>query len=300
MSIMSVSALNARFALGDALQFRHGPGGLIFAHIDNGFATARVCLQGAQLLDWQPAGEKPVIWRSNAARYETGVAIRGGVPVCWPWFGAHPHRCDAPAHGIARTALWQVIHSEALVDGRTRINFELPCPRDNPFWPEGAQLQLSLTVGRTLEMALVTENNGPQAITITQALHSYFVIGDIRQTRVLGLENGEYIDKLDDGRCKQQSGAILFDQEIDRIYHSPGTPCTIDDPGLHRQIHIRAVNSGSTVVWNPWRQKSAAMGDMDDDAYLGMLCVETANVAHNEIVINVGQSHRQWSKLAVR
>ncbi len=299
MSIMSVPALNAQFALDNALQFHNGPGGLVFAHIDNGLATARVCLQGAQLLDWQPTGEKPVIWCSNAARYETDAAIRGGVPVCWPWFGAHPHRRDAPAHGFARTALWRVIHSEALTDGRTRIDFELPCPGNTPFWPEGAQLQLSLTVGRTLEMALVTENNSALPITITQALHSYFVVGDIRQTQVLGLENCEYTDKLDGGH-KQQSGAVFFDREIDRIYHSSDTLCVIDDPGLHRQIHIRATNSASTVVWNPWQEKSAAMADMEDDAYLGMLCVETANVAHDEVTINAGQSRRLWSELTLR
>lgn len=272
--------LNRHFALAGQLRFSAPADAAPVAAIDNGLASAQVALQGAQLLAYQPSGAAPVLWLSPAAHWMPGKSLRGGVPVCWPWFGTHPEDAAQPAHGYARGQLWTVRGSSA-TPGATHLVLGLP-PRAEyqAFAPYAADLdvELAISIGSQLRMTLSTRNQGALRVPLTQALHTYFRVSDISGVRVLGLEDHVYIDKVAGGRATQR-GAIQIDGEVDRIYLDTDQDCVIEDPGLQRRIRIAHTGSRATVVWNPWIVKSQQLGDMGSAGYREMLCVETANAA---------------------
>lgn len=293
MSAEAMAELNARYGIPGRVAFREAAGGLIVAEVSNALATARIALQGAQIINWTPAGEQPVIWESPAAIYTAGKSVRGGVPVCWPWFGPHPTEPAFPSHGFARTQNWEVVQTQQLADGTTALSFRLlQDANTHLLWPHDSELVLLVSVGQRLQIDLLTRNTGDEAFSVTQALHTYFAVSDVREISVLGLEDQPYIDKVDGGARRQQSGPVRFSAETDRIYLDQGGECVIDDPGLQRRICISREGSHSTVVWNPWAEKSAAMADMGPDAYLGMLCVEATNAAEDAVTIEPGGEHR--------
>jgi D-hexose-6-phosphate mutarotase len=287
-----LSMLNERFGIRDQLAFSKVPGGLVVVEIVNSLAAATVALQGAHLLNWIPRGEQPVIWLSRDARFIAGQSIRGGVPVCWPWFGPHSAHTAYPAHGFVRTVPWQVCETKMLEDGATFVGFRLlRTGATDVFWPHTSELELGITVGAILELDLITRNTGPESITIGEALHTYFAVSDVRHIAVGGLEGCPYIDKLDSDKRKQQSGPVTFKTETDRIYLDASADCLIKDPGMQRRIRIGKRGSRSTVVWNPWIEKSERMGDMGENGYLNMVCVESSNAADDVVTIAPGDEH---------
>jgi glucose-6-phosphate 1-epimerase len=288
-------ALNAHHGIPGQVIFREGAGGMAVVDVINAQATATIVLQGAQLIAWTPRGHTPVIWLSRAARFAPGKSIRGGVPVCWPWFGPHASDPNRPAHGFARTVPWEVIGTRALDDGATRLDFRLvQNEATRALWPHATLLECRLRVGTALEIDLVTRNADRSAITIGDALHTYFEVGDVRRIAILGLEGCPYLDKMDGGKRKHQSGPVTIGAETDRIYLDSTADCLIDDLTLNRRIRIRKRGSRSTVVWNPWIEKSDRMGDFGADGYLNMVCVESANAADDVMTIAPGGEHHLW------
>jgi len=287
-----ITALNNQYGIGAELIFEIGAGGQIIATINNEQASASIALQGAHLMTWQPAGSAPAIWLSPAARFAPGKSIRGGVPICWPWFGAHSTEADFPAHGFARTTDWHVINSVSLSDGTTQITFELTTA-DMPTrqWPQSTSVQYQITIGKTLSLALITRNSGQREITISEALHTYFAVSDVRNITIGGLDGCHYLDKAASMREKQQEGDVTFTSEVDRVYINTEADCVIRDPALSRQIRISKTGGHSTVVWNPWIDKATQMGDMGEDGHLKMVCVESANAANNFVAIQPGNEH---------
>ncbi len=291
-SATELDDLNARFALSDQLRFRAHTDGVLLADIRNRHATAEIALQGAQVLQYQPAGAAPVLWLSTAARCLPGKTIRGGIPVCWPWFGPHPD-AGKPAHGYVRAAPWEVRHS-ATTDAITQLVLGLPLrPEYTTLFPHAADLDVELTVsvGAQLRVALTTRNTGTVGVPLSQALHTYFTVSDIAAVQVLGLAGCEYIDKVDGGLRKLQQGPIGINGEVDRIYLLTDADSVIDDPGLRRRIRIAHEGSHSTVVWNPWIEKATKMGDLGPDGYRHMLCVENTNAADDARQLAPGDEH---------
>lgn len=287
----TLATLNIQFGIESQLQFK-AAGDLIVAEITNAHSQARIALQGAQVLSWVPNGEQPVIWLSDEATFITDKTIRGGIPVCWPWFGAHPDNNEAPAHGFVRAAAWEVIETKSLDAGQTRIVFRLPQTEvPSALWPHNTELEFQVTVGATLELSLITRNKGTEAVTISQALHSYFAVRDISQVAIKGLENCQFIDALDDWQRKVETDPISIDAEIDRIYQNTKPVCVLEDKGWQRRIKIETTNSQSTVVWNPWIDKSVRLGDMGEGGYLKMLCIETGNIEDDRVSIAGGAEH---------
>ena len=293
MSQLDVTTLNQKFAIPGQLEFTEDVSGLIMARIANKQAQSTIALQGAHVMTFEPVGEKPVIWISPAAKLVRGKSIRGGVPICWPWFGAHATDSTFPAHGFARTVPWQVVVSEALSDGSTRITFELPqssIPAAQ--WPHACRVRNIVTVGNEMTVELVTENTGQVMFEIGEALHTYFVISDVDKVRITGLEGCAYLDKVGDWQRKTQDGAITIAAEVDRLYVDTDSDCLIDDSGHKHCIRIAKRGSRSTVVWNPWVEKAAKMGDFGSDTgYRGMVCVESANAAENVVKVAAGATH---------
>ncbi|HEY9199394.1 MAG TPA: D-hexose-6-phosphate mutarotase [Gammaproteobacteria bacterium] len=304
MSTLDSAALNARFGIPEQLRFKDMPGGLVIAEIDNVHATASIALQGAHLMTWTPRVAEgrghPVIWLSEQASLAVGKSIRGGAPVCWPWFGPHPAEPKFPGHGFARTVPWDVVDTQKLGNGATRLVFRIvQSDVTRAQWPHPCELELHIVVGPTLEMDLVTRNTGSDTITVGDALHTYFEVGDVRQVKVHGLDGCPYLDKVDGGARKQQNGPVTIAGEVDRIYLESTADCVIEDPVLARRIRIAKQGSASSVVWNPWIEKAAKMGDLGENGYLRMLCVESTNADADVVDIAPGAEHHLWVRYSV-
>jgi glucose-6-phosphate 1-epimerase len=286
--------LNTRFGIDGHLSFTKDRSELIIAEISNAQATASLCLQGAHLMTWQPRSQSlPVVWLSRDAKLAAGKSIRGGAPVCWPWFGAHPSEPGFPGHGYARTVPWRMVESGREPDGATRLVLRLQqSEKTRAQWPHDCTLDLTVIVGETLRMELSTENTGAGDFAIGEALHTYFRIGDIGTVRVTGLENCDYWDKVGVSTLKRQSGQITFSGETDRVYVNTAAECVIEDDRLGRRIHVAKSGSLSTVVWTPWTEKAAKMGDMGQpDGWREMVCIESVNAMENVVIVAAGTRH---------
>ncbi len=294
-----LASLNQRFAIAGAIEFTTGAHGAAVARIGTPGGSAELAIQGAQLLHWTPRGQAQVVWLSPAARFAPGKSLRGGVPVCWPWFGAHPDDPAKPAHGFARNLDWQVLET-SLDSGTPRITLGYtPGAAQQALWPHQAELRLTIRVGAQLELALTTRNTGTTAFTLTQALHTYFHIGDIAQVHVEGLEGKTYVDKLRNDARVVQDGAVRMDQEVDRIYLGCPEDAVIVDEALGRRIRVSKTGSRSCVVWNPWTEKAAKLGDLGEDGYRRMLCVETTNAADDSVSLAPGATHTLGTVISV-
>jgi glucose-6-phosphate 1-epimerase len=291
------AALNSRFGA-PGVAFVTGPGGLDRVEVENGQARVSVALQGAQVLAWAPLGEEPVIWVSEAARFAPGVAARGGVPICWPWFGPHPADPALPNHGFARTAEWQVVAVERLVDGRTRLTFRLPDGHGGEAWRHRTELIYMVTVGQALELDLVTRNAGDEPITVGQALHTYFRVGDAAAVTVHGVEGCRYLDKVAGGEHLQDRPLVLRGR-TDRVYLGAVRDCVIEDPVLGRAIRVSKRNSHSTVIWNPDLPGPLPAADFGPSGSREMLCVETANAAADVIRLEPHAVHLLFTRYGV-
>ncbi len=285
---------NSQFGINGQLSFRQDASGLIVAEISNAQATASICLQGAHLMTWQPGSQAvPVVWLSRDAKLAAGKSIRGGAPVCWPWFGAHASEAAFPGHGYARTVPWRVVESGVEPDGATRLTLRLESSdKTRTQWPHACTLDLTMIVGERMRMELTTENSGTSDFVIGEALHTYFHIGDIGAVRVSGLDGCTYWDKVGGSTQKNQTGAISFSGETDRVYINTAAECVIEDDKLKRHIHVAKSGSLSTVVWTPWTEKAAKMGDMgQSEGWREMVCVESANALENVVNVAAGTRH---------
>lgn len=295
----SIDQLNADYGT-SGLRFTSGKAGFPLIEIDNGSATATLCLYGGQVLAFQPKGEAaPVLFLSDNAYFEAGKAIKGGVPICWPWFGPDPEGKGRPNHGFVRNRMWQMVRAETTGDSTTVVMGISSAEDIQALWPQPFELTIEVVVGRSLSVALVTRNTGDQPFPLTQALHTYFTVGDINQVTVLGLEGTEYLDKVDSGVKKPQSGAIAIDSEVDRIYLGVSPEQVISDPSLGRRIRVASTGNQTAVVWNPWSAISAKSGDLTDDAYKTMVCVETTNAADDVVQVLPGGEFRLTATYSV-
>jgi len=285
-----LAGLNERYGIDGELVFATGHHGAEVARIANAGGTAEIALQGAQVLTWAPAGQPAVVWLSPEARFAAGKSLRGGAPVCWPWFGPHPEDPAKPGHGFARNLDWQVLGAQRVAEGTRLVLGFVPGAAQQALWPYEAALELAVTVGERLSLALTTRNTGTVPLTITQALHTYFHVGDIAAARVEGLDGCEYIDKVDGGARRRQSGPVTIGGEVDRVYLGCPGEAVIVDEALQRRIRIGKSGSQSCVVWNPWAEKGAKFGDMGDDGYRRMLCVEATNAGDDVVTIASGRS----------
>jgi D-hexose-6-phosphate mutarotase len=297
----TIGNLNTQYALGQHIRFAEGPGGLPIAEIRNGLATATVALQGAHVLAFQPHGQQPALFVSRSAIYRQGQAIRGGIPVCWPWFAQHPTDPTLPMHGFARTSMWQVVGT-AVIDDATQLRLGLTDTEATwQLWPHPFALELDITVGRRLRAELIARNTGDEPFSCGGALHTYFRVGDVTKVAVHGLEGCAYLDKTEGYQQKTQQGPVTIGAETDRIYLDTTAECVIDDPSLGRRIRVAKSGSHTTVVWNPWAEKARAIGDFEPSEYLEKICVETANAnnAGDAIDLPPGGEHRLGTTIEV-
>ena len=288
-----INELNKRFGIAGVLEFEPYHGVFVAARIRNAAGEALVSLHGGQVMAFQPTGEEPVLWVSRECRYAPRTALRGGIPVCWPWFGSHPVDKSQPSHGFARLENWLVMSAEAVDAAHTRLKLSLgDIPDWRGPWPQASTLSLTVTVGAALELVLTMQNASDQPMRCTTALHTYFNVADVSAIQVTGLDGCRYLDTVTTPWQERiQEGPVTFGHEVDRAYLDTEATCEIHDPGLARRLVIEKSGSRSTVVWNPWIAKSQRMPDFGDDEYPGMVCVETVNTASDARVIAPGDAH---------
>lgn len=262
-------------------------------------ATARIALNGAHVMEWTPVGQQPVLYLSPQAVLEPGKPIRGGVPICWPWFNVHPTDASKPMHGFARIRMWELAEASE-TEAEVKFVFGLTSNAETlALWPQPFRAQVEIKVGRELAIALTTENTGVAPVTVREALHTYLAVGDIQRVTVRGLADTGYLDTVGTPAVRHQEGDITFDREVDRQYASQ-EPVTVDDPAWRRRLVVEKEGSGTTVVWNPWIEKSKRLADLPDEAYHHFLCVEAANAGEAAVVVSPGETHRLATRITVQ
>jgi len=275
--------------------------GLPAVRVEIPSASGLLYLQGAHLAAFRPAGQEPVIWMSENAVYRAGKALRGGVPICFPWFGPHVEHPELPAHGFARTSAFEYRGARRDSTGRVELELALDSNDQTLAWfPYAFTARLRVAFGQSLGLEFSVTNRDAQPFSYEEALHSYFAVADVTQAALRGLEGARYVDKVrEQGVFSEGMRELRFVAETDRVYESTGT-CTIDDHAGKRALVIEKENSAATVVWNPWRERAAQMSDLGAAAWPGMLCVESANVGKARVTLAAGETHQLRVAVAVR
>jgi glucose-6-phosphate 1-epimerase len=266
--------------------------GLECVRVTTADASGLVFLQGAHVAEWAPAGADPIIWMSEKAIYQPGKALRGGIPICFPWFGAHAEHQDFPAHGFARTRAFEYRGARLDDSGRTELEFVLRADEaTHALFPYDFEARFRVAFGKTLALEFAVTNRGEVSFSFEEALHSYFHVSDVRNAALVGLQGATYSDKVRGmAEFSESAPELRLSGETDRVYVSSAA-CTIRDPGAKRLIRIEKSNSLTTVVWNPWSERAAQMSDFGAAAWPQMLCVESANVAAARVSLAPGSTH---------
>lgn len=268
-------ALNKRFALDEQLTFSEHRSGMYQGIVSTPLCRALFFLHGAHVAEFQPAGQQPVLFMSRQSEFKSDKPIRGGVPLCFPWFGPHPSDSSAPAHGRVRTRSWELQSSARDSAGNIGVVLTLEI--------ESWQLTYAVRFGESLELSLNVQNLSAAERECELALHTYLTLADAKTASVHGLEQVAHLDKLTGEHVAPSGQPIRFNCETDRVYYGSVPEVIVSDPGFQRRIRLEPRGSQSTVVWNPWVDKSRRMADFGDDEYERMCCVETANVGESRL-----------------
>tara|TARA_B110000046_G_scaffold176797_1_gene202867 strand:+ start:3832 stop:4761 length:930 start_codon:yes stop_codon:yes gene_type:complete len=283
--------------------------------VEHPLFSATLLLQGAQLIEFTPNSrpkgdkhQKNLLWLSDSVEYKQGKPLRGGIPICWPWFGnldknpkviqdqAKPE-ARSSAHGFVRSKPWQ-IHSIIESCEYIEIILELSeTPESKKIWPYEFNLKARFVFSKTLMVELITTNTGIESFAISQALHTYLPTSDITKTYIHNAHSSLYIDALDNWKEKKQVGRIGFNEETDRLYfftesdkENSEYQLRVESPGL--QLTLNNFNSQSAVIWNPWIDKSKRLSQFSPADFNKMYCIETANVMSDHKIVEPKQQQR--------
>ncbi len=294
-----IAESDRRFEIPGIAQIVEGNSGLPKVRITSPEVVGEMYLHGAHVTSWKPAGGEEMLFLSSQSRWADGHAIRGGVPICFPWFGGKTDDPQAPAHGFVRTKAWRLV-SIAQVGGAVTVSMLTASNEDTKrWWPADFRLVYRATFGRELSLELVVINTGRTSLRFEEALHTYHRVGNIEKARVRGLDTAQYFDKTDANRKKMQRGELVIVSETDRVYLNTGDAIELEDPVLHRRTRVTKENSRTTVVWNPWVQKAHSLSDFADDEWMQMICIETSNVSDLAVDVAPGQQHKMKALVRV-
>ena len=295
----SIDELNQRFSIPGVAQISPGNGGLPRIGVTTPAATAEIYLHGAQLTSWRPAGAEEVIFLSRQSQFEVGRAIRGGIPVCFPWFRNKLDDPKAPSHGVVRTKAWALESVEVRGDGVLVSLSTLSDEGTRAWWPHDFELVHRVTMGTELKQELVMTNTNKTPVRFEEALHTYYRVGGVEAVRIRGLDGVAYLDNTDANRKKQQQGDIVFTAQTDSAYLDTTQAVEIDDPVLRRRIRLTKQNSRTTVVWNPWSTGAQSLADLGDDEWRTMACVEGSNIRDFAVDLGPGEQHTMKTTIQV-
>ena len=267
--------------------------GFQFIEVNNQHAAANISMYGAQVLSFEPHGQEAILWMSELSAFENGKAIRGGIPICFPWFGPHATDNAKPQHGFARLSHWQLGSSNRATDGSTNVILTLKqTPATLAVWPFAFDASVEINVGKQLSVSLTITNVGEEAFSYTDALHTYFSVKDISNISIEGLQGATFFDGFEMNMKTQEADSLHFAGEENRRYINVETDCIINDKGNNRKIHVAKSGSKVTVVWNPGEAIAATMKDIEEGGFKKFVCVEPANAYEEIDVIHLkpGQS----------
>ena len=295
-----IDAIDKRFGISGIAEVVPGNGGLPKVRVTTRSASADIYLHGAQVTSWRPADAEEVIFLSEHSYWEHGHAIRGGIPVCFPWFRAKTDDPHAPAHGVVRTKEWKLDSIAAETDGSVIVSFSTESDEfTRRWWPHDFRLVHRVSMGKTLRLELTAKNAGSTTLRFEEALHTYFRVDQVDNARVRGLDQVQYLDNTDGNREKIQFGDVVFAAPIDNAYlNTYGAPELID-PVLRRTLRTDKENSATTVVWNPWQQGAAALADLGNDEWRRMACVEASNILGAAVSLEPGEEHTMRATISV-
>ena len=287
----AIEELEAQFGIAGVVTVNAGQGGLPRVCVSGASAAGEIYLHGAQVTSWRPAGFEEVLFLSKQSAFAAGKAIRGGIPVCFPWFRNKEDDAKAPSHGVVRTKAWQLDAVEH-AGGETTVSLSTASNADTlAWWPHDFALTLRVVFGQRLVQELVMRNTGPGPLRFEEALHTYYQVGAAESIRVSGLDGVSYLDNTDGNRQKQQQGEMVFTAQTDRAYGNTAHAVEILDPLLKRRIRLEKENSLSTVVWNPWSTGAKTLADLGDEEWRTMACVEAGNIRAFGVELAPGASH---------
>jgi len=294
---MKITDAQRRLEIAGRVSLVEGSGDLPMIWVNTPWSAAEIYLQGAHVATYQRKTEPSMLFLSEESRFDNGQAIRGGVPVILPWFGA---REGQPSHGFARTENWDLKETGQTDDGGAWVRLELPANSKASEWQPPFRSEYTVTVGRTLKLELTVINaSNDRELVVENCLHSYFNVGDIGAVTIEGLSGVDYLDKVQNFARKTESrDAITIASEVDSVYLDAIGGVQIRDASLKRLIRVNKTGSRSTVVWNPWTAKAKALTDFGDEEYLKMVCVESGNVGLNKLVIPPGGRHAMTVELS--
>jgi glucose-6-phosphate 1-epimerase len=276
-----------------------GKGGLQAVKVSRDGLSGEVYLHGGQVTRWKPSGAEEVLFTSEQSSWAEGKAIRGGVPICFPWFGPKQGDGTAPQHGFARTRAWKL---EQISEEGGGVVIELSDASDDltrRLWPFDYSIRNRVTLGSTLKMELEVKNTGSVAFTFEEAQHSYFSVGNVQECVVEGLDDYQYSDKTQGGARVRQRGDVTFRGEVDRPYFDTRENIVIVDASKKRKVTIAKTNSDATVIWNPWMEKAKAMKDLGDEEWQRFVCVESCNLGSSAVTLQPGESHRMTTEISI-
>jgi glucose-6-phosphate 1-epimerase len=292
MDLATITELNRRFGIPGIAQVVVGNGGLAKVTIAARNTVGEMYLHGAHVTSWQPLGAEEVLFVSSQSRWEDGRPIRGGVPLCFPWFAGKADDPSAPAHGFVRTKTWQLESITQAGDAVTVSMFTESNDETKRWWPVDFHVAYRATFDSALNLELVVRNTGSTLLRFEEALHTYFRVGHIEKARLHGLNTVHYVDKTDSNRKKTQQGSIGIVSETDRVYLNTGGAIDLEDQSLRRLIEVAKESSFTTVIWNPWVEKAKALSDFGDAEWMQTLCIEASNVSDYTVELAPGQQHK--------
>ncbi len=296
----SVSEWNERFGISGMAEVVAGQGGLAMVRITTDAATAEIYLHGAQVTSWRPVGADEVLFVSKQSLWVDGKAIRGGIPICFPWFRGKADDAKAPAHGVVRTKEWELT---GIAQEGDAVTVTLATENDEAgrkWWPHEFGVEYRVRVGKELSLALTVVNTGGSGMRFEEALHTYHRVGDAEKVSVTGLNGTAYLDNMDGNREKRQTGDVVFRAQTDNAYLDTTETLEVVDPVLRRRIRTEKSNSRTTVVWNPWREGAKALADFGDEEWRVMACVEASNIIAYAVELGAGEKHTMTAVLSVK
>jgi glucose-6-phosphate 1-epimerase len=297
--VFTVAELDRQLGIAGVVRVTEGKSGLVRVRITHASGEGEIYVHGAHVTSWKPAGDDEVLFVSTKSRWEEGHAIRGGIPICFPWFRAKSDDPQAPAHGFVRTKAWQI---ESILQNENGVGVTMFTQSDEhtrKWWPGEFRLTHRVTFGPELRLELVCRNTGTTPFRFEEALHTYNRIANIEDARLRGLDRVSYLDNTESNREKVQSGDTMVASTIDNAYCNTQSEVDLLDAGKKRRIRLQKEHSLSTVVWNPWSEGAARMQDLGEGEWRQFLCVEASNILDAAIHLAPGQEHRMAAVLRV-
>jgi len=290
--MVDIEKLNDTFGLEGKVKFAKMENDLVYLSIANKYADARISLYGAHIMSFRPRNSEDILWMSPESNFQLGQPIRGGIPVCFPWFGPHKTDLAKPQHGFGRLMYWDLVETASKPSVETLVRLQLCSSKETKaYWPHDFCAELTVIIGQTLVVSLKVTNQSAESLEYTCALHSYYNLSSIENTTITGLLGASYHSQLEPGEFVQKTPKIEILKAETRHYHNTTAACTIEDSLFKRKIRIEKAGSKITTVWNPGKDTCATINDMPDDAYLHFVCVEAVNAFDDVIKLVPGESH---------